>query len=531
MKVLSSRRRWLLVPAMAFAMGLAQTGCNDSDDSAPQPKPGPDPDPIPTKVEFLLEKSVINVPATGGPAEITYTLKNPVEGAQFDFKYDASWLSDFNTEGDGEITFQVAANEETRKREAEVRIIYGYEGGQTSVAFTVNQDAMSSPEEATIEIEIVDATPMLLSVRYTPSDNALLYVPMVVEQEHFDSLGSDEAVFADDMEYLGSMAAQYGLTLEEYLLQYLCTSGEQLVQFKNPSVNVPYYAYAYGISEQGELLTEIFKVPVVIEPSGEISDCTFSYEVAVDAYNVDVTVTPSDHNASYFSNVVTTEFLADFGATPEQQIPAQIAYMLSHYQEEFQMSPTEFMAEYGHKGVYTSHQSLDPEEEYVVYAVVFDDMGFVVSDVSYKIFETERRDPNDFSVSFELTSLSATEASITATPSDETVRYYWDIAPATMSEEDILNKYEEDALAWGYSGKEELLYYKGRYGADRYPYSGLTPGTEYNIYSISMDDQTGDLGTFAFGGNFTTLGGTTNPLLFKARPQSKSVRILRTTAR
>ena len=527
MKVRFSLRRWLLVPAAAFALGFAPTGCSDSDDPAPRPKPEPEP----VKVEFLLEKSIVDVPAAGGPAEIAYTLNNPVEGARFDFGYDASWLSDFDTEGGGKITFRAAANEESRKREAEVQVSYEYEGGEKNVSFTVCQAVASNPEGATIDIEIVNATPMQLSVRYTPSDNALLYVPMVVEQEHFDSMGSDEEVFADDMEYLGSMAAQYGLTLEEYLLNYLCTSGEQLVQFQNPSVNVPYYAYAYGISEQGELVTEIFKEPVVIEPSGEISDCTFSYQVVLDAYNADITVTPSDNGTTYFSNVVTTEFLTDFGAAPEQQIPAQIAYMLSRYQDEYQMSPAEFMTEYGQKGVHTSHHVLDPEEEYIVYAAVFDDMGFVVSDISYKIFETERRDPNDFSVSFELTSLSATEASITASPSDETVRYYWDIAPATMSEEDIMNKFEEDALAWGYSGKEELLYYKGRYGVDRYPYSGLTPGTEYNIYSISMDDQTGDLGTFAFGGNFTTLGGTTNPLLFKARPQSKSVRILRTTAR
>ena len=65
------------------------------------------------------EGDTLNVAIAGGPCEITYTLKNPVEGVsmQVTAAEGIDWITDIDLATEGKITFNVASNEGQQPRD------------------------------------------------------------------------------------------------------------------------------------------------------------------------------------------------------------------------------------------------------------------------------------------------------------------------------------------------------------------------------------------------------------------------------
>lgn len=74
------------------------------------------------------EGDTLNVAIAGGPCEITYTLKNPVEGVsmQVTAAEGIDWITDIDLATEGKITFNVASNEGQQPRETTLTIQYDY---------------------------------------------------------------------------------------------------------------------------------------------------------------------------------------------------------------------------------------------------------------------------------------------------------------------------------------------------------------------------------------------------------------------
>ena len=74
------------------------------------------------------EKDTLSVAITGGPCEIAYTLKNPVEGVtiQASVPEDVDWITDIDLATEGKITFNVASNEGQQPRETTLTIQYDF---------------------------------------------------------------------------------------------------------------------------------------------------------------------------------------------------------------------------------------------------------------------------------------------------------------------------------------------------------------------------------------------------------------------
>lgn len=74
------------------------------------------------------EADTLNVAIAGGPCEITYTLKNPVEGVsmQVTAAEGIDWITDIDLATEGKITFNVASNEGQQPRETTLTIQYDY---------------------------------------------------------------------------------------------------------------------------------------------------------------------------------------------------------------------------------------------------------------------------------------------------------------------------------------------------------------------------------------------------------------------
>lgn len=74
------------------------------------------------------EAYTLNVAIAGGPCEITYTLKNPVEGVsmQVTAAEGIDWITDIDLATEGKITFNVASNEGQQPRETTLTIQYDF---------------------------------------------------------------------------------------------------------------------------------------------------------------------------------------------------------------------------------------------------------------------------------------------------------------------------------------------------------------------------------------------------------------------
>lgn len=146
-----------------LALPLAFAACEK------QPAPEPTPEPTPT-TEVVLANSTIEATAEGGRYEVSYTIKNPVEGHNiFAAKSsDYAWISDFGAE-DGVIYVVVEANETDNAREAVVEVSYGEKhSNENFKALTIKQAAKAEEPEDGVVFEAQVLTGEYYGDYYTP---------------------------------------------------------------------------------------------------------------------------------------------------------------------------------------------------------------------------------------------------------------------------------------------------------------------------------------------------------------------------
>ena len=142
-------------------LGLLSTllfaGCDKDDPVTPQPLPP----------SLTFETATVNVPAEGGPAQMKYTIENPVEGATVTAKCTDGWISQINTATDGVISFVVAANETTESRETVIEVSYA--DLDPAPTFKVKQGAPNAQPEITFAQESVSisAEGAIVQMQYT----------------------------------------------------------------------------------------------------------------------------------------------------------------------------------------------------------------------------------------------------------------------------------------------------------------------------------------------------------------------------
>ncbi len=133
-------KKFFTLFAALFALTLV--ACDDSDDQIQEPV-------VPKAELTLTSEATMEFEAAGGNGEITYTLKNPVQGVQLEASCPDSWVTNLNA-GD-KITFTVASNTDTEARSTKITAKYQ----QKSFEVTINQaGATQQPEEPTITVSV-----------------------------------------------------------------------------------------------------------------------------------------------------------------------------------------------------------------------------------------------------------------------------------------------------------------------------------------------------------------------------------------
>ena len=135
---------------LLLCLPLALAAC----EKQPAPEPTPE-EPTPT-TEVVLSKSTIEATAEGGRYEVSYTIKNPVEGHNLFVakSSDYAWISDLGAEGDV-IYVVVEANETDNAREAVVEVSYGEKhSNENFKALTIKQAAKAEEPEPQPEFDV-----------------------------------------------------------------------------------------------------------------------------------------------------------------------------------------------------------------------------------------------------------------------------------------------------------------------------------------------------------------------------------------
>ena len=127
---------------LLLALPLLAVACNEE----PEVKPTP----APAEAELNITSATsVDFTADGGNGEITYELKNAVEGIKLTAEADAAWITDVTVAD--KVTYFVEANETEEAREATITLTYGALTKSVAVKQAAKANEKPEPElEASI---------------------------------------------------------------------------------------------------------------------------------------------------------------------------------------------------------------------------------------------------------------------------------------------------------------------------------------------------------------------------------------------
>lgn len=352
-------------------------------------KPEPQPE-VPAPV-IKAEPSEISVPAEGGEQSLVFTIENPVESNVPELQYDGdAWIHDFDLDILGFITFIVDENTLEESRSAEFEITYP---GAEPVTVTVRQEGTEKePEEPelTFEIAEVKVDEVSITTSVYPSDKEATYLTLLTSKERFDSLGDDEANFQDDMKYYEELANEQGMTLKDFLEEYILEKGDLeniLVDMLEPGTE--YVVYAYGLTSDAERTSSITK-KYISTKAVEQTGCTFEIDPAVTGNSVSVSVTPSLNDEMYFFNMISKSMLEEtYGSDILEYADSNFENELFYLQFIEGMPLDYALQQLTYKGQQKFDETLKANSDYYAFAFTVASVGKRSSEIAVCEFRTE----------------------------------------------------------------------------------------------------------------------------------------------
>ncbi len=302
-------------------------GCNDT----------PEPEPVVETPVVTLDKESVEAPAEGGTFSVGYTIENAQEGVVLSVVEDVEWISDVTAQ-DGTISFEVAANEATEKRNATLSVEYTGAVARTIAVAQAAKSEEPKPELASFTLEVSEITWNNACISVTPSGD-VEYILGVMTKEAF-------APYVEDPETLvAARIAEWQETAEQYIgyddpWQYYMVfeqrSGERTYDVKydeiyNMDWDSEYVAYCFGMDDEG-VQTASVAVKEFRTTAPVPSNNTFTITIdAMTKSSVEFTVEPTT-DEPYYVTIETVDVLAPYGPDKENSYEDLIKYLTPDYE-------------------------------------------------------------------------------------------------------------------------------------------------------------------------------------------------------
>lgn len=332
-----------------------------------------------------------------------------------------------------------------------------------------------------IEVKNIDATSATMTV--TPSDDEILYIFDIVDKSVYEErYDSDISALIEAVIY--GLSTSQNMTREE-IVASVTSQGVDSYEYTSLEPETLYMAYAVQVSEQGEVLSELysfdFTTPVL--PQAEITwDVTFDQ---VEYDGVTFTITPSDDTIPYYFTVRPSYSYSEQMSEAEilDAVMSEDAMMLDYY-----AVTGEYISEYASQEFILCS---DTGYDLIIFAYA---EGQALSEAYLVPFRSKASEMEVSSPGFSLGVSNGDEKLfVSLQPEDVNRMYMWDVELQSKFEEyatpkDYINAYVDNLVET--MGKYELDFARvmGEDSAE-ISQSNFAPNTPCVVWAAYIDER------------------------------------------
>lgn len=329
-----------------------------------------------------------------------------------------------------------------------------------------------------------------VTLNVTPSDDAQAYFADIQYYDVYEQMGLTpkefaESVVADMIAFYGEAA---GMTPEE-VIAGMSIYGPASKPYGVIMPGTKFITFAFALSEAGEVVSDV-KIENFETPPADSSDNRISIRVDnVTARTADVYYTTTNSDVYlYLYDVVPAAEIE--GMTDEQAMTHIISNWGGYINYALTSGDHLYEAEY-----------LEPGTDYVAVGFGYDVLTYTTALTKVAFHTDEPGDPAACEFGFRFESSGPGTVLVSVDPSDETVRYFWNLYDASASVDDIKALIEESIRTntenGYYADVFEYWQNESSIGKDSYLFVGLDPDKTYRAAAVALDLKTG-----GFGGEF-----------------------------
>ena len=219
-----------------------------------------------------------------------------------------------------------------------------------------------------------------------------------------------------------------------------------------------------------------------------------------------VTVTP-ESDAPYYFNVITRSNYEEVNGDLTVIMKEFIEFLQTQYPGSSIEEITSMIQSRGESSDVIPN--LEPETEYYAFAIGLNNDGTCSTPAQVELFKTTKPgNPQDCKFELEMAFLSNSSAKVQVTPTDNGIRYYFDIVPAEDYPGDVtmINKFqlEMQDMATQYNiPLVDVVNAMSHYGRNLFENTQLIPQTDYIALAYAINDDASAAGIL-YKLNFTT---------------------------
>ena len=353
--------------------------------------------------------------------------------------------------------------------------------------------------DTTFEVSVSDISYNKATVNVVPSSTTVTYFVNIMSEERLADFGEGDEAYINHLVALRDYYLGMNATTEQ-MIANLCFAGEKSLTVDDLKAGTKHYAYAIGVD--GDFLPNTKAFVIEFETTtAERSALTFEVDFTNFYYDhVDGIVTPSNNDETYICSIQTAESLTWYDSEEEfmQTLLDDLEWWYGGVETALRTGITD-LSKFG--GLY-------PETEYIVVCFGYDETP-TTELFTFPFATTEASgNPADLTVEFAIDyeQLSHNTVYVTATPS--VGAHYFMSYISTSDLEYYIEEYGSQDAALIAFANEEIDYgaeyfwcsraeYLADMGANLGTYTmifnQLNPATEYIIYAVAVDINSGDV--------------------------------------